>query len=573
VGVASNEAPGLIPAVGRAARRGARTARRKLVPVLGGRTRTRVIVVLACVLALSSADTATVGAAATELRSALKISTFDIGLLVTVTAVVGAVFALPFGVLADKLRRTWLLGAAVVLWGIAMVWSATAANFGELLLSRLALGGVTAVAGPVVASLVGDWFPGGERGQIYSYVLTGELLGAGLGFAFTGEIAALSWRLAFVILAIPAFAIAWAVFHLPEPLRGGRGALAPEPGTRPWLAAQRTDAEAPAAQVAGAVDGLASERENDHRTDAQRLALERGIRPDPVLVARANPKMGFVAAVRYVLAVRTNVILIVSGALGYYFLAGVQTFGVEFVSGNGKTTHGQYHVAQAFANGLLLVVGVGAVAGVLIAGPLSDALLRRGQLSGRVKLPAIAATVTVVMMIPALVTHSVLTALPYLVIAGVGLSAQNPPIDAARLDIMPSWLWGRAEGIRTFVRTGAQALAPLIFGAVSDYVFGGGSKGLRWTFVIMLLPLALSAFYLFVAARRYPRDVATAAAAPPAPAAVLAGRVPPGAPPAPGPGAPGTPRPSPPAPTAPPRTLGPDTRWIGGSGGTGGPGR
>ncbi len=548
--------------------------------MLGGRARTRVIVVLACVLALSSADTATVGAAATELRSALKISTFDVGLLVSVTAVVGAVFSLPFGALADKLRRTWLLGASVVLWGIAMVWSAAASSFGELLVSRLALGGVTAVAGPVVASLVGDWFASGERGQIYSYILTGELLGGGLGFALTGELAALSWRLAFVFLAVPAFVLAWAVFQLPEPLRGGRGALAPEPGTRPWLAARGTDAEARAhgqAPTGGAAASPVEEAPPESQTDAQRIALERGIKPDRALLARADPRMGFFAAVRYVLAVRTNVVLIVSGALGYYFLAGVETFGVEFVSGK----QGQFHVAPALANGLLLVVGAGAIAGVLVAGPLGDALLRRGHLAGRVRVAAIAATLTVVMMIPPLVTHSALTALPYLVFAGFGLAAQNPPIDAARLDIMPSWLWGRAEGIRAFVRTMAQALAPVAFGGISDYVFGGqthGHQGLRWTFVVMLVPLALSACYLFVAVRRYPRDVATAAAAPPAPAAVLAGRVPPG------PAPPARRRPPPELPPAGrrpggddasrgPRTPGgnpraprPGTRWVGGTG-------
>ena len=510
-GVAKGGSRGLIAPVGRAARRGARSARRRLVPVLGGRTRTRVIVVLACVLALSSADTATVGAAAIELRRSLHIDTTDIGLLVAVTSVVGAVFSLPFGVLADRARRTWLLGASVALWAMAMIWSATAGSFGDLLLSRLALGGVTAVAGPVVASLVGDWFPGGERGQIYSYILTGELLGAGAGFAFTGDIAALSWRLAFVILAVPAMLVSWAVFRLPEPERGGRGALAPEPGTRPWEAARRAEAAEAAERRRHAgdpADARAGTRADD-RTDAQRLALERGVRPDPRLVRRADPRMGFFAAVRYVLAVRTNVVLIISGACGYYFLAGVETFGVEFV-------HGQYHVTQVVANLLLIVVGGGAVVGVLVAGPLGDSLLRRGHLSGRVTVAAVAASATVVLLVPALVTHSAIGALPYIVLAAVGLSAQNPPIDAARLDIMPSWLWGRAEGVRTFVRTGAQALAPLLFGAVSDYVFGGGSSGLRWTFVVMLLPLGASAFYLFVAARRYPTDVATAAAAPPA---------------------------------------------------------
>jgi predicted MFS family arabinose efflux permease len=208
-----------------------------------------------------------------------------------------------------------------------------------------------------------------------------------------------------------------------------------------------------------------------------------------------------------VLRVRTNVALIVSGACGYYFLAGVETFGVEFV-------RGQYGVGQVLANLLLLVIGAGAVVGVLAGGPLGDALLHRGRISGRVTVAAVAATATVLLFIPALLTRSALTALPYVVLAAVALSAQNPPIDAARLDIMPAWLWGRAEGVRNFVRTGAQALAPILFGVVSQYVFGGGDSGLRWTFWVMMIPLSASAVFLFAAGRRYPVDVATAAAVP-----------------------------------------------------------
>jgi hypothetical protein len=51
-----------------------------------------------------------------------------------------------------------------------------------------------------------------------------------------------------------------------------------------------------------------------------------------------------------------------------------------------------------------------------------------------------------------------------------------------------------------------------LFGALSDYVFGGGRSGLQWTFAFMLLPLAASAYFLYKALRTYPRDVATAAA-------------------------------------------------------------
>src|SRR5581483_2698146 len=92
------------------------------------------------------------------------------------------------------------------------------------------------------------------------------------------------------------------------------------------------------------------------------------------------------------------------------------------------------------------------------------------------------------------------------------LGAQNPPLDAARLDIMPPFLWGRAEALRTMLRSIAMALAPLLFGAVSDHIFGGGRSGLQWTFIVMLVPLGASAWLLFKARRTYAQDVATAAA-------------------------------------------------------------
>src|SRR2546430_13102899 len=131
---------------------------------------------------------------AAPLRYALGINNPDIGLLVTVTSLVAALTSLPCGVLAGRVRRTWTLGAAIVLWGAAMIWSATISAFDQLLVTRLLLGGVTAAAGPLVASLVGDYFPAMERGRVYSYILAGELAGAGVGFAVTGDIAALSWR-------------------------------------------------------------------------------------------------------------------------------------------------------------------------------------------------------------------------------------------------------------------------------------------------------------------------------------------------------------------------------------------
>ena len=445
------------------------------------------ILLLAAVLALASADAATVGAAAIQLRDDLGISNTDIGLLVTVTSLVAAAASLPFGVLADRIRRIPMLAGAIVLWGGAMLWTASAPTFGRLLLARVFLGGVTAAAGPIVASLVGDWFAPSERGRIYGYIISGELVGAAIGFAVTGGIATLSWRAAFVMLALPAFVLAWLVFQLRDPVRGGQAPLRAD-----WAA----EAEV-----------LERDDSEPQVTDAQHLALQRGIEPNPEFVLRRDPReMNIVAATRYVLSIRTNVALIVASACGYYFLAGVQTFGVEFVTK-------QYGIAQVVSTLVLLVVGAAGVVGVLAGGALGDFLLHRGYLNGRILVSAVSAALAVVFFIPAIFTRSPLNALPYISLAVLVLSAQNPPLDAARLDIMPALLWGRAEGVRTFLRTLAQASAPLFFGAVSDHVFGGGRSGLQWTFVLMLLPLTASAYFLFRALRTYPRDVATSTVA------------------------------------------------------------
>lgn len=459
----------------RHAHRAARLTGRHLDRVLGGPERRRIIVVMACVLALNSADSATVGASATQLRSALHIDNADIGILVAVSSLVAAFASIPFGIVADRWRRTRVLGFTIVTWGVAMLWSATAGSFSELLLSRLFLGLGTAAAGPIVASLIGDYFGSAERGRIYSYILTGELAGAGVGFAFTGDIAALSWRAAFVALAIPALYLAWQVLRLPEPHRGEQ-------------------------------DPLRSMGGPHEQTDAQRLAEERGIRPDPAKVLGPEVRqMGLRDAVRAVLGIRTNVTLIIASACGYFYLSGIETFAVEYVKE-------QYGVDQALANLLLFVLGAGAVGGVVLAGGLSDRLLQRGFLTSRVVVPGVAAVLASFLFLPAILTRSTITAMPYLTAAAFMLAAQNPPIDAGRLDIVPPLLWGRAEGIRTALRTAAQSLAPPIFGFMSNSVLGHGRQGLQLTFTLTLVLLLASGVILLRAIKTYPSDVATASA-------------------------------------------------------------
>jgi sugar phosphate permease len=237
----------------------------------------------------------------------------------------------------------------------------------------------------------------------------------------------------------------------------------------------------------------------------------------PQHVLREDPRrMPLRRAVLYVLRIRSNRLLIAASAIGYFFLAGVQTFGLVFVRGH-------FHISQAATVAVLFVVGLGAVAGVLVGGRLADKLIARGQLDARVLVGAIGFFGTAVLLVGALLIPVLAIAAPLLVLAGASLAAPNPPLDAARLDIMPSRLWGRAEGVRTLLRQTAQGAAPLLFGLVADAFSGAqvlvtthekvssrAAQGLDYAFLLMLCPLLLNGFLLLVTRRCYPADVVTA---------------------------------------------------------------
>ncbi len=495
-----------------------RGVQNKLQNVVGGAARLRVIVLLASVLALDSADKATIGATAVQLEQQLHINNTQIGLLVTVSTGVGAIATLPIGALTDRVNRTRLLSGAIVVWSAAMLLSGASNSFLMLLITRLALGVVIATAAPVVASLTGDLFPAAERGRIYGFILTGELIGTGIGFLVSGDIAALlSWRYAFWILAVPGFILALAIGRLlPEPARGGQSRL--NPGAKEILTAEHLDSSC---QDNTAQENTGQEPGQEPDRDQVEVEVrEQGIAPHEHLVLHEDPgPRSLWWALRYVLSIRTNVALIVSSALGYFFYSGLQTFAVVFL-------RDRFGIGQGLASTLLVVLGAGSIVGVLLTGRLGDTLLNRHHLAARPIIAGISFLFAAVLFLPALLTTSLLVAAPLLFLAAGGLGGANPPLDAARLDLIHSQLWGRAESVRTVLRSAVVAIAPLVFGYVSTqlgaHTSGLGNPtgnagprgiGLDHAFLIMLIPLIISALLLLLWARRtYPRDVATATA-------------------------------------------------------------
>jgi MFS family permease len=506
-------------AIDRATRWIGRRLRGEVVKRVGGPARARVIVIFGAVLALNGADTATVGAVAPQLESALHIGNAKIGLLAAVSLLVGAIFTIPVGYLVDRFKRIPMLSASIVLWSLASLVSAFAGSYGTLLLTRLLLGAVAATAGPAIASLTGDYFPARERGQIYAYILGGEIAGTAVGFIVSSSVASLiDWRAAFVLLAIPGFFLARELYRtVPEPLRGGQSRLAPGVLDLHEAAAKAASNQEWEWEQSG---GGAGPQEDDL---AHQAAQKRGVKPNPDLVLNEDPRdMPLTRAVRYILSIPTNVHLIISSSLGYFYFSGLSTFALLFVKGH-------YHVNQATAEVVLAALVGGAMIGTLLSGKITDTMVRRGFIEARVWVPALCYLAAAALLIPGLLGSHLTPALWFDVAGASLISAANPPLDAARLDIMPAGLWGRAESVRTFLRSLAQAAAPLVFGGLSQLIAGivpaqapigthtGGvspseARGLEITFLILLSTLFAAGVFLARARFTYAQDVATAGA-------------------------------------------------------------
>jgi MFS family permease len=516
--VTSGEAVGrAVDAAIRGTRWTGRLVRGEVVKRVGGPARARVITIFGAVLALNGADSATVGAVAPQLEHALHIGNTKIGLLTSVSLLIGAVFTIPVGLLVDRIRRIPMLSLSIVLWSVASLASAFAGSYSTLLLSRLFLGAVTATAGPAIASLTGDYFPARERGRVYAYILGGEIAGTAFGFIISGTVAGITWRAAFLLLAIPGFFLARELYRtVPEPRRGGQSRLEPGVIDLKQAVAESHSRPAPAADED-------EESKSDEGELAREAVRKRGVQPDPALVLEKDPRsLGLVESVRYILSIPTNIHMIISSSLGYFYFSGLSTFALLFVRGH-------YHASQAEAQLVLGALVVGALIGTLVSGRVTDVLLRRGFLEVRVYVPALCYLGAAALLIPGILGSHLTPAVWFDVAGAALLSAANPPLDAARLDIMPAGLWGRAESTRTVLRSLAQALAPLVFGGLSQLIAGiapeqapvgthpgpvspSAARGLEICFLLLLGTLAAAGVFLLRARATYPRDVATAAA-------------------------------------------------------------
>lgn len=443
----------------------------------------RAVTLLLLALVLDYADRALIGALGPTLKHVFHIGNTQLGLLAAAFGIVGAIATVPFGMLADRVSRTALLAISLALWAGALVLTGAAASFAMLFGARMVLGVVAATTGPTVPSLIGNLVPSGKRARALGVIDSGQLVGSGIGLLLAAVVTSfLSFRWCFWLLAIAGAGAALAFWRVREP--------------------RRTGAAGPSADGDAEADDHA---ERQRRGRVQELVRAKGVTPSQRAVLRQDPlEMSMWEAARYVLRVRTDVIVLLARAVGDYFLAAVGIFGVVFATQ-------QYGLSQRDADLAILVIGLGSLAGVLLVGRLADRLLRRGRLNSRLWLGALGHLLAPLPLLPAFLTHTVGIALPLFALGAFLLAGTGPPLDAVRIDVIVPRLRGRAEAIRQVLRTAAEGGAPLIFGLIAGRV-AGGDAGLRLAFIITLPVLLANGLILLLALRTYPHDAAAALA-------------------------------------------------------------
>jgi predicted MFS family arabinose efflux permease len=190
--------------------------------------------ILALVYAVNIADRFVVSALIEPIKLELHLSDTAIGFLTgTALAIFYTGMGIPLGLVADRVDRRKLIALSVGIWSLMTALSGMAANFTQLLLSRIGVGIGEAGGTPASQSLLSDVFPLSHRVLANTVFTLGAAAGSMLGSVAGGNIAeAFGWRAAFLALGVPGIGLALIVrFTMREPPRGGEPASSSAAGT------------------------------------------------------------------------------------------------------------------------------------------------------------------------------------------------------------------------------------------------------------------------------------------------------------------------------------------------------
>ena len=141
--------------------------------------------------------------------------------LVAVAALLGLSLTVPIAQWSDTGSRVRLMLIGASVFALFSFGTGVAFFAWLLVIVRAGSGLGQATALPTHNSLISDWFPIAARPRVFSVYRFANALGALVGPLLAGLLAAwLGWRVPFIVLAVPSFALVILGLRLVEPVRG-----------------------------------------------------------------------------------------------------------------------------------------------------------------------------------------------------------------------------------------------------------------------------------------------------------------------------------------------------------------
>ena len=181
-----------------------------------------VLATLTLVNVLSNIDRSLPAILIEAIRHDIAMTDFQFGLLNGLLfTTIYCTFSFPMAKYSDRHDRRALISTCLLVWSLATAASAGAANFLHLLLGRSGVAIGEAGAIPASQSIISDYFPPARRGFALSVLMSGSAVGTMLGMVVGGWLSdAVGWRAALVLVGM--IGLIWAAvtrFTVAEPRR------------------------------------------------------------------------------------------------------------------------------------------------------------------------------------------------------------------------------------------------------------------------------------------------------------------------------------------------------------------
>jgi ACS family D-galactonate transporter-like MFS transporter len=177
-------------------------------PSMAVRTRlsgalTLVLILLALSVFINYIDRGNLSIAAPLLKSELRISDSQLGLLLSSFFWTYAMFQIVSGWLVDRFNVNWVIAGGFFLWSAATAATGLIQGFAALMVLRLILGIGESVAYPSYSKILARHFPEYHRGLANALIDAGSKCGPAIGTLLGGVLMAkYGWRPFFIVLGL-----------------------------------------------------------------------------------------------------------------------------------------------------------------------------------------------------------------------------------------------------------------------------------------------------------------------------------------------------------------------------------